>query len=78
MSMQLYARIKRSSRYYEQNAWADQLPFPVEINPDDLRPVSKCNVHDDYCVKGGPGGQYQLRDVNLFMQRTDGVMVRIS
>lgn len=81
--MQLYARIKRSSKYCDQNAWAENdpamgLPFPVAINPDDLHPVSKSNAHDDYCVKGGPGGQYRLRDVNLFMRRSDGVMVRIS
>lgn len=80
---QLYAKIKRSSKYFVQNDWAENdpfygLPFAVEIDPECLHPVSKSAVHDDYCVKGGPGGQYQLRDVNLFMRRGDGAMVRIK
>lgn len=61
MPTQLYAEIKKSSEYYDQNATAKAdpnfgLPFPVEIRNDAL----------SYVVAGGPGGQYQLQDVQLF------------
>ena len=59
---QLYAEIKKSSKYASQadlcrrNGYG--YPFKVRI------------VHDgggDYCVKGGVGGQYRLADVNLYV-----------
>lgn len=76
--MQLYATIKKSSKYYEQNSLAQRdatifggFPFPISINPDDL------GERDNYCVKGGPGGQYRLIDVHLYVKRSDGEAVRI-
>jgi hypothetical protein len=51
---QLYARIKRSSEYAHQS---DKL-FPVRVGTA---------PHDDYVVRGGPGGVYRLRDVNLYV-----------
>ena len=53
--MQLYAKIKKTSRYFSQNKTAEmhgELPFPVSIDPD------KCydRAGDDYAVQGGPGG----------------------
>ena len=60
-AQQLYARIKRSSKYRGQ---ADKLGpdpnalFPVEVVQGD--PMG-------YVVQGGPGGQYRLADVRLFV-----------
>lgn len=63
---QLYAEIKKSSKYAGQadlcrsNGYG--YPFKVRI------------VHDgggDYCVKGGVGGQYRLADVNLYVIEDD-------
>jgi hypothetical protein len=74
--MKLYAKIKRSSQYFDQNpkpAGEFGMPFDVVINPDSVH-----GNRDDFCVKGGPGGQYKLADVNLFMKRSDGVAVRIK
>lgn len=75
--MQLYAKIKKSSKYFNQNRLAEmhgEFPFPVTIDPD------KCydRAGDDYPVQGGPGGQYRFADVNLFIKRSDGHPVKIS
>lgn len=79
--MQLFAKIKKSSKYFYQNRDAENdprygLPFKVTINPEYRRGANA--DYDDYCVKGGPGGQYCLSDLNLFMQRSDGVFFRIN
>lgn len=63
---QIYAKIKRSSKYYGQTD-ANEL-FPVFIMP----------YAGDYSVQGGPGGQYRLCDVNLFIISEDGKSLRIS
>lgn len=72
---QLYAKIKRSSKYYSKQApmaKADpQLygwPFPVSIEKQKF---------GDHVVQGGPGGQYRLSDVNLFVVDNDQE-IRIS
>jgi hypothetical protein len=49
----LMARIRPSSKYHAQGD-AGAL-FPVCIS-----------MPGDYCVHGGPGGQYRLQDVELF------------
>lgn len=49
----LMARIRPSSKYYGQGE--DGVLFPVCIGSA-----------GDYCVYGGPGGQYRLCDVDLF------------
>lgn len=75
MANQLYAKIKKSSKYYYQNKWAQNnppelgggFPFPVEIVFDP----------SGYSVKGGPGGQYRLSDVNFFVIE-DGQELKIS
>ncbi len=57
---QIYAKIKKNSKYYMQNQYAKrdgEFPFPVQIT----------GLTDEYCVRGGPGGQYRLSDVNLFI-----------
>lgn len=67
---QLYASIKKSSKYAAQNNDATRygfgLPFKVRIDP----------AYGDYCVQGGPGGQYRLADVQLYVI-VDGVQLRI-
>jgi hypothetical protein len=62
---QIYAKIKRSSKYYYQNEWAQAdpnrwggYPFPVFVEAGD--PAG-------YVVQGGPGGQYRLADVNHYV-----------
>jgi hypothetical protein len=72
---QLYANIKRSSKYSAQNDWAKAepqrwggFPFPVYIEPGD--PAG-------YVVHGGPGGQYRLSDVNLYVVE-NGLEMKIS
>ncbi|WP_374347705.1 hypothetical protein [Chitinimonas sp.] len=73
MSQQLYAKIKRSSKYFHQNAHAQAnpdrwgWPFKVHIDPR----------FGDYAVQGGPGEQYRLADVNLFVIES-GEVLRIS
>lgn len=74
MGQQLYAKIKRSSKYYYQNDWAKKDPaswggFPFK--------VTVVAAYPDYQVQGGPGGQYRLSDVNLFVIE-DGHELRIS
>jgi len=49
----LLARIRPSSKYHGQSD--EGALFSVCIGPG-----------VDYCVLGGPGGQYRLRDVDLF------------
>lgn len=63
---QLFARIKRSSKYYGQTERGAL--FEVYIRPGDPA---------QYLVQGGPGGQYRLADVNLFIL-ADGQHVKIS
>lgn len=50
---QLLARIRPTSKYYGQGD--EGTLFPVCIGPT-----------GEYCVLGGPGGQYRLSDVDLF------------
>lgn len=71
---QLFAKIKKSSKYYDQNEWAKAdpqrwggFPFAVMVDP----------AYGDYCVQGGPGGQYRLADVNLYVVE-NGRELRIS
>lgn len=62
---QIYARIKRTSKYYGQGEKGAL--FPVYIRAD----------YGDYHVSGGPGGQYRMRDVALYVI-SDGKELRIS
>lgn len=58
---QLYAKIKKNSKYFYQNEQAKQdgdFPFPVFINN------TGCG---SYCVNGNHGEDYRLKDVNLFV-----------
>lgn len=67
---QLYAEIKKSSKYAHQASWQKErgpYPFPVRVIAD-----------GDYVVKGGIGGQYRLVDVNLYVIDEHGRKVRIK
>lgn len=58
---QLYAKIKRSSKYFYQNEWAKrdgEFPFPVSVR-DDIA---------GYIFIGGPGGSCTRYDVNIFVK----------
>lgn len=63
---QLYAKIKRSSKYYGQGEKGALFEVFVEAGHPEA-----------YLVQGGPGGQYRLADVNLFIV-DEGREVRIS
>lgn len=63
---QLYAKIKRSSKYYGQGEKGALFEVFVEAG----NPAA-------YLVQGGPGGQYRLSDVNLYIVE-DEREVRIS
>ena len=56
----LLARIRPTSKYSGQGD--DGALFPVAV----------ASV-DEYCVVGGPGGKYRLRDVDLFAVFSDDV-----
>jgi hypothetical protein len=70
---QLYAKVKKSSKYCSQNTYAETdperwgWPFRVRVDPGE----------GDYCVLGGPGGRYRLADINLFVIE-DGRELRIT
>ena len=63
---QLFAAIKKSSQYYGQTTKGEL--FPVFI---------MASHSYGYHVQGGPGGQYRLSDVNLYVVE-DGHTLRIS
>ncbi len=69
---QLYAEIRRSSKYAHQAEWCRQqgygYPFKVAIGYSG----------DDYVVTGGVGGRYRLEDVTLYVIDEQGHKVRIS
>lgn len=64
---QLYAKIKRSSKYYGQAGRNEIFPVYIVGGPG----------WGEYIVQGGPGGQYRLHDVNLFVIH-DGFQQRIA
>jgi hypothetical protein len=63
---QLYAKIKRTSKYFGQTEHGALFPVFVEVG-----------WVGGYVVQGGPGGQYCLKDVNLYVVE-DGKEMRIS
>jgi hypothetical protein len=59
MAHQIYAKIKKSSKYYYQNDFAKErgeFPFPIVI---DGHPESYCVVADI--------GEFRLRDVSMVL-----------
>lgn len=56
MGQQLFAKIKKSSKYYGQGEKGELFPVYVVHGPA-----------LEYVVKGGEGGQYRLIDVNLYI-----------
>lgn len=71
---QIYAKIRPESKYFHQNKSAEMDPdrwgWPFRV-----RIVG--GAQSDYLVQGGPGGQYRLDDVDLFVIE-DGIEVKIS
>lgn len=62
----LHARIREESKYFGQTA------------PGDLFKVYVQDTTDVYVVGGGPGGQYRLRDVDLFAEVAPGRFIQIT
>lgn len=67
MSQQIYARIKRTSKYYGQTDKG--FMFPVQLDPHEGK--------WEYVVHGN-GNNYRLVDVQLFILGADGTELRIS
>lgn len=65
MSQQIYACIKRTSKYFGQGERGKL--FPVDIARDG----------SGYVVKGGVGGQYRMRDVALYVI-ADGEAIKLA
>jgi hypothetical protein len=63
---QLYAQIKRSSKYYGQTDAGAIFPVHILIGAG------------DYVVQGWPGGQYRLCDVHILVADEHGKTMRIS
>ena len=67
-----FAKIRKGSKYEGQNAWAKLrprqygLPFPVQLTEE--------GPLDQYCVKGGPGGQYRPEDLDLYVEDRKSVV----
>lgn len=55
LAQQLFAKIKRTSKYASQAGRHEA--FPCQVLPQ----------YGEYCVQGGPGHQYRLRDVQLWI-----------
>jgi len=55
LAQQLFAKIKRTSKYAGQAGQHEA--FPCRVLPE----------YGEYCVQGGPGGQYRLQDVSLWI-----------
>lgn len=67
-AQQIYARIKRTSKYNYQNP-PDGSAFPVHIN---------ASTNWEYCVEADSAGtNYRLKDVELYVV-ADGKELRIS
>ncbi len=66
MSTQLYAKIKKSSKYFGQG---DGKEFPITV-------LASGGASGDYLISGAPGefvalNQYRLIDVNLYVAAND-------
>jgi hypothetical protein len=59
LGQQIQASIRKDSKYYGQMRL-------FQTDPDELFPVL-INDNPDYRVQGGPGGQYRLKDVHLYV-----------
>lgn len=71
-AQQLYAEIKKSSKYAHQAVQAQRqgMPYPFQVHIEDDK--------DGYVVLGGYGGFYRLEDVDLFVIDGLGRKVRIN
>lgn len=63
--VQLFAQIRVDSKYFDQAPVGEK--FGVHIGGDSI-----------YCVQGGPGGQYRLKDVHLYARTPTGDLVQLS
>ena len=63
---QIYAEIRRTSKYAYQGDAGELFPVTLAEGPS-----------WEYIVVGGPGGQYRLDDVHLYIQH-EGKARRIS
>lgn len=64
-----FARIKKTSEYAHQD---NGKPFPVQLNTDHLS-----YAMSGYIWKGGPGGRYRMRDLELYVKDHTGALVKV-
>ncbi len=63
--VQLYARIRDTSKYYRQGAPGAKFPVMLQEHV--------CG----YVFRGGPGGQYRPKDVHIFAA-ADGIEIQLT
>ena len=69
---QLYAMIKKNTKYYSQRTYhtdnkGKPIPFDIEIDEKET---------NGYAAKGGVGGQYPIKDLNFYV-KVNGKFTRI-
>lgn len=72
-SQRYFAKIKKGSKYESQISWAKaqkHIGYPFAVRLTERGPL------DQYRIKGGPGGQYMVEDVDLYTER-DGKFVKV-
>lgn len=62
MNNQVYARIRQSSKYFNQD---NGTPFPISLNTDPSQ------LADGFYIEGGPGGNYTPEDLDLYVKKED-------
>jgi hypothetical protein len=69
---QVYARIKRASKYSDQNQPSTE-PFPVEFDT-----ASDSHRNADGYIARGNGNQYRLADLQLYIKQNGVGFVRVA
>lgn len=67
--MMYYAMIKKTSEYAHQDTGK---PFSIELNADHLT-----YALEGYIWKGGPGGRYRMKDLELYVKDNQGKFVKL-
>jgi hypothetical protein len=66
----IYATIRKNSKYFHQQDFKGKEPVPFPVLLD-------FSINPTWPVKGGVGGNYQLNDIDLWIRRSDGYLLKI-